>query len=193
MKKSEFLVMISTYAPDIKHYLLSHWPDKDLAEDLAHDCLLQAADLYDRHQYKEDKSLKSWLFCIAYSRLIDHIRRHEMHRRQLHSHQACVREALGWADESPMPMDDPPERSGFKAAYVRQLLRTRFARLPVSDAQRRVLQLRYGERLTYKQIAEKLGEPISTVISRHAYAMRLLRGTFAVVHRQRHEKMRKFS
>ncbi|MDE7150255.1 MAG: hypothetical protein K2O01_07615, partial [Bacteroidales bacterium] len=78
----------------------------------------------------------------------------------------------------------------FRTVYVRQLLQTGFAGLPVSPAQRQLLQLRYVERLTYKQIAVRLQEPLSTVVSRHAYAMRLLRGDFAAAcHRRRKRRI----
>ncbi len=197
MKKEAFLEQASVYAQDLRNYLMSHLNDRETAADLAQDCILQAADLYDRHRYDADKSLKNWLFCMAYSRLVDHIRRQTNSRRHLSMYPDKIREALGW--ESPeadaaswfqtsprlQPFGGKPSTSSFKAAYVRRLLQTGFDGLPVSPAQRRLLQLRYVERLTYKQIATRLNEPLSTVMSRHAYAMRLLRGDYVMVCRRR--------
>lgn len=197
MKKSEFLEQAGGYAQDLRNYLMSHLNDRETADDLAQDCILQAAELYDRNQYDADKSLKNWLFCMAYSRLVDYIRRQETHRRHLRLYPDQIRTALGWerpeAEAQPLhpskpsrPVSCRPPASPFKTAYVRHLLQTGFAGLPVSSAQRRLLQLRYVEHLTYKQIAMRLKEPLSTVMSRHASSIRLLRGDYtAACHRLR--------
>lgn len=185
MKKNDFLALAGTYMPDLKRYLLSYVADEALVEDLAHDCLLQAVDLYDHQRYDENKSLKNWLFCMAYSRLMDYMRKRETCRYKLYFHQDSIRMALGWESSDPYPAEHS-EIDRFRSHYAQTLLRTRFENLPVTIAQRKVLQMRYLERLTYKQIAERLHEPLSTVLSRHTYAMRLLRGMY--MSRRRHRR-----
>ncbi|MDE7150407.1 MAG: sigma-70 family RNA polymerase sigma factor, partial [Bacteroidales bacterium] len=107
MQKNEFLEQAGRYADDLRHYLMSHLKDSEAAEDLAHDCLLQAAELYGRNKYDESKPLKNWLFCMAYSRLVDYIR-HQRNCRRHHSlYPDKIREALGWdipPADTPVPL-----------------------------------------------------------------------------------------
>ena len=196
MEKKEFLEQVSTYTQDLRDYLQSHLHDRETAGDLAHDCVVQAVELYDKDRFDETKSLKNWLFCMAYSRLIDYVRRQENIRRHQTLYPDKIREALGW---EPMPAATPtqtapvpvplPERHPYKTAYARRLLQTRFENLPLSATQRSLLQMRYLERLTYLQIATRLRTPLSTVMSRHACAMRLLRGDYmASSHRRQKQR-----
>lgn len=225
MKKSEFLEQAGGYVQDLRNYLMSYLRDQDTADDLAQDCILQAAELYERGRYDDTRSLKNWLFCMAYSRLVDYLRRQENHRKHLRLYPDQIRMALGWERSEPdvqlwhIPSPLPYQKQlpsqaksknrahfqfqakvlaqvqadgryagvSFQKFYVRHLLQTGFAGLPVSPAQRRLLQLRYVERLTYKQIATRLEEPLSTVMSRHAYAMRLLRGDYVTACHRRHK------
>lgn len=186
MQKNDFLAMAGSYMPDLKRYLRAYGADDALAEDLAHDCLLLAAELYEHQRYDEGKSLKHWMLSTAHSRLVDYKRRQEIHRQNLLFYQDRIRSALGWELSEPHPADRQ-EQDHFKAHYAQTLLQTRFHNLPITVAQRRVLQMRYLDKLTYKQIAERLHLPISTILSRHTYAMRLVRGTY-LSHRLRRRR-----
>lgn len=195
MEKKAFMEQVSAYSQDLRLYLMSHLHDSATADDLAHDCLLQAAELYEQDRFDDSKSLKNWLFCMAYSRLIDHVRRQENYRRHQALYPDKIREALGM--ETPEPEAAPaqtapspqPDNLSLKTAYARRLLQTRFANLPLSAPQRALLKMRYIERLTYRQIATRLHTPMSTVISRHACAIRLLRGDYmATCHRRQQQR-----
>ncbi len=185
---------VGAYTQDLKLYLMSHLHDSAAADDLAHDCLVQAAELYEQDRFDESKSLKNWLFCMAYSRLIDYVRRQENCRRHQTLYPDKIREALGWespaaaAASTQTALSPPSERHALKTAYARRLLQTRFADLPLSSPQRTLLQMRYIERLTYRQIATRLRTPLSTVMSRHACAIRLLRGDYMASHLHRQKQ-----
>ena len=194
MEKKAFMEQVSAYSQDLKFYLMSHLHDNAAADDLAHDCLVQAAELYEQDRFDEGKSLKNWLFCMAYSRLVDYVRRQENYRRHQTLYPDKIREALGWesaaiaaapVQTAPPP---PPERSSYKTSYARRLLQTRFADLPLSPPQRVLLQMRYIEQLTYRQIATRLQVPLSTVISRHARAIHLLRGDYMATYHRRQKQ-----
>ena len=195
MEKKAFMEEVSAYSQDLRNYLMSHLHDSSAADDLAHDCLVQAAELYAQDRFDESKSLKNWLFCMAYSRLIDYVRDLEKCRRHQTLYPDKIREALGMeapetevAPARPVPSPQPDNLSA-KTAYARRLLQTRFANLPLSARQRALLQMRYIERLTYRQIASRLHAPLSTVISRHACAIRLLRGDYvATYHRPQKQR-----
>ena len=194
MEKKEFLEQVSVYTQDLKAYLQSHLHDRETADDLAHDCVVQAAELYEKDRFDETKSLKNWLFCMAYSRLIDHVRRQENVRRHQLLYPDKMREALGWESMSaalPAAQAAPPppsERQPNKTANARRLLQTRFENLPLTPPQRALLQMRYIDRLTYRQIATRLSTPLSTVMSRHACAIRLVRGDYMASSHRRHKQ-----
>ncbi|MDE7091509.1 MAG: RNA polymerase sigma factor [Bacteroidales bacterium] len=194
MEKKAFMEQVSAYSQDLKNYLMSHLHDSAAADDLAHDCLVQAAELYEQDRFDEGKSLKNWLFCMAYSRLIDHVRRLENRQRHQTLYPDKIREALGWepvpsaATPAQAVLSPLPERHAYKTSYARRLLQTRFADLPLSAQQRTLLQMRYIEQLSYRQIASRLHAPLSTVISRHACAIRLLRGDYMASYYRRQQQ-----
>ena len=179
LSREEFMQQAGAYTQDLRNYVYSHLRDHEVSHDLVNDCMLQAADMYDRQMYDPEKSLKNWLFCVAYSRMVDYVRMQARQRLQLNNCPDLIRDELGWSQ-----VDEGWENKlvpgwSSRKLYAKQLISSRFDNLPVSHAQRSVLQLRYLDQLSYKQIASKLNEPLSTVMSRHAYAMRLLRNRYA--------------
>lgn len=102
-------------------------------------------------------SLRVFLFQLARSRALDHMRRE--------------RRRSGLLRQGPIPVpaenDDGSQSNPFLAvvsAEDRTRVRQALAALP--QAQRRVLALSYFDGLTHSEIAEQLGEPLGTVKTR---------------------------
>jgi RNA polymerase sigma-70 factor (ECF subfamily) len=119
--------------------------DRALAEDLLADAFeraLRSRVRYDRRRGSE----KTWLYSIALNLLRDHARR-----------AAAEGRALERAPEAPV-------RDPFAAVEARDELGRALSQL--SGEEREAISLRFGAELTVPEMAEVLGEPLTTVEGR---------------------------
>jgi RNA polymerase sigma-70 factor (ECF subfamily) len=140
--------------------------DAQLAEDMAQEAFLRAWK--NLHSYKPKSPFKNWLYRIATNAALDEIRReHEtvaLENVQLHSRELS------------------PE-TAFAQKEVDQRVQQAVLELP--PASRAVLVLREYEGFSYKEIAESLGIPLGTVMSRLNYARSTLRQRLLLVVEER--------
>jgi len=132
--------------------------DAELAQDAAQDAFIRA--WLHLPAFRPGSSLRNWLYRIAVNAAID------MLRRETKTTDVEI-ETLTLTD-----LHNGPE-----AALVRkeQAAAVQRAIQGLTEASRKVLVLReYGE-LSYKEIAEVLGIPLGTVMSRLNYARRQLK------------------
>lgn len=114
-----------------------------------------------------ESSFKTWLLRIVHNKALDHLR----------SRRVRLAARLDADDERPAPAalvpatDGRPERS-LDRAELRERLERAIAELPPD--QRAVFALYASGELTYGQIAEIVGVPIGTVMSRIFHARRRL-------------------
>jgi RNA polymerase sigma factor (sigma-70 family) len=132
--------------------------NRDLSKDAVQETFIKAWKA--RSQFDPDRDLEPWLARIAERVAIDILRR-EARRRH---------EGLETADPSHPDLISPPPSAdrAYEVAEVRQAVET----LPYHECE--VIRLRYFERLTYPEIAERLGIPVGTVKSRSFSAHRRL-------------------
>jgi RNA polymerase sigma-70 factor (ECF subfamily) len=123
--------------------------DRALADDLAQEALLKAVRC--ANQLREPERLRSWLFGIMANCWRDHLRA----RRPTVDIDALDDDCFGG--------DETPESSCARAQVVARV-RAAVARLP--NGQRQVLTLVDLEEFSYAEVAEILGIPIGTVMSR---------------------------
>lgn len=132
--------------------------DANLADDLAQETLAKALGRMD--QLRDVAILESWLFAILNNGWRDHLRARREH--------VDVEEL----DEMVLAHDDGPEH-----LYARRqaTLRVRSAIATLPMAQRQVLTLVDIEECSYAQVAQVLGVPVGTVMSRLSRARQALR------------------
>lgn len=130
--------------------------DVQLAEDMAQEAFLRAWK--NLHSYKPKSPFRNWLYRIATNAALDVIRR---------DRQTVALESVQLRDEEMSP----------ETALVQKEMgeRVQQAILELPPASRAVLILREYEGLSYKEIAETLGVPLGTVMSRLNYARTTLR------------------
>jgi RNA polymerase sigma factor (sigma-70 family) len=139
-------------------YLRSLLADPGLAEEVLQDTLFAAWT--GAAGYGGRASVRAWLLGIARRRAHDAQR-----RRTIRAVDAVALE--------PLPDPDPEPESLAVAAAERQALRAALERLTPSH--REVLVLNFVQELPYRDIADVLGVPIGTVMSRLHLAKRALR------------------
>src|SRR4051794_14812965 len=156
MRDDDFERLYAAEAQGLFGFLAYRTGDRALAEDLLADTFeraLRSRGRFDRRR----GSAKTWLYAIALNLLRDHARRAAAEGRAL--------ERVGPAPPAgPGPGDAVEHRD-----VVQRALTT------LSAEEREAIALRFGAELTVPEIAEALGEPLTTVEGRVYRALRKLR------------------
>lgn len=153
--------IVDAYAARVHGLVLAQCGDRDLAEEIVQSTFCTVASKLSG--YVESGRFEAWLFRIAVNRLRDEQRRR---RRQASPTDDAILGVRAAPDG-----DRAAERS--ERDEQRRRLRSALARL--ADADQRVVHLRHVGGLSFREIAEVLGEPLGTVLARHHRALRKLR------------------
>ncbi|HWT22891.1 MAG TPA: RNA polymerase sigma factor [Solirubrobacteraceae bacterium] len=155
--QDDFERLYAAEAPGLFSFLAYRTGDRALAQDLLADAFeraLRARGRFDRRKGSE----RTWLYAIALNVLRDHARRDAAHAR---------------ASERLVPVPEGGLDSRLEAVEDRDELARALAKL--SDEEREAIALRFGAELTVPEIAETLGEKLTTVEGRVYRALRKLR------------------
>ena len=154
MRDADFDRIYRQEAQGLYGFLAYRTGDTALAEDLLADTFeraLRARRGFDRRRGTE----RNWLYAIALNLLRDHARR-----------SAAAERALERTGPAATSVDPPP----FEARdAVQRALHV------LSPEEREAIALRFGAELTVPEMAEALGEPLTTVEGRVYRALRKLR------------------
>jgi RNA polymerase sigma-70 factor (ECF subfamily) len=156
MRDDEFERLYAAEAGPLFSFLAYRTGDRALAEDLLADAFeraLRARRRFDRRKASE----KTWLYAIALNCLRDHARR-----------QAAESRAMSRAGGSEVATE-----AGVAGVEDRDLVQRALATL--SAEEREAIALRFGAELSNPEIAEVLGESLTTVEGRVYRALRKLR------------------
>jgi RNA polymerase sigma-70 factor (ECF subfamily) len=138
------------------------------AEDLVQDALVKA--MRAREQYESGTNLKAWLFKILTNTFINKYRRGGLERVVLDGPDADPL-ADGWVSAASMRALRDPESQALRAIVEDEIQRA-LDELP--EEYRLAVVLSDVEELSYKEIAEVMGCPVGTVMSRLHRGRRLL-------------------
>jgi RNA polymerase sigma-70 factor (ECF subfamily) len=144
-----FALIVSVHQERLNALVYHILQDRDATQDVVQDALLRAYRALP--QFRGEATLGTWLYRIAYTAAMDHLR-----RQGRHPELVC---------EDPLPFaaaaadDDHAEQTGLRDAIAQAL-----ATLPPD--QRLTLLLVDREDLTYRQVAAIMGVSLGTVCSR---------------------------
>ena len=141
-------------APAVRRYLFTMCGDWHEASDLAQEAMLKAWRSRERFDGRAD--VRTWAFAIARNNYLDHRRKRSRRPRE----EAIAADHVA---DRPGPAEGASQNELFDAVGAA------VARLP--QAQREVVALRAGQALTFRQIADVLGIPVTTAKSRMQYAL----------------------
>src|SRR5688572_25361419 len=142
--------------------------EQSTAEDLVHDTIVKAVRA--RDQYKAGTNLKAWLLRILTNTFINRHRRGGLERDVLEGPDAGPL-AERWIGASTMRAMRDPEHEAL-APLVEQEVRAALDSLP--EHFRLAIVLSDVEGLSYKEIADTMGCPVGTVMSRLHRARKML-------------------
>jgi len=140
------------------------------AEDLVQDALVKA--LRARDQYQSGTNLKAWLLKILKNTFINRYRRSGLERNVLEGPDSDPL-ADGWIGAATLRGMREPEAQALRPALEREI---GAALDTMPEEFRTVVVLADVEELSYREIADVLGCPIGTVMSRLHRGRRLLKG-----------------
>lgn len=151
--------LVGAYARRVYGLLRSRGCDRARAEEITQSVFVTVARVLGQGQYKEQGRFDSWLFRVAMNRLRDDARARK--RRATHP----LGDAASALPAAPIQASGPNEAAGGLHAALEGL----------SPSDREVIELRHRADMSFKQIAELLGQPLGTVLARHHRALRKLR------------------
>jgi RNA polymerase sigma factor (sigma-70 family) len=156
MRDEDFERLYAAEAQALFGFLAYRTGDRALAEDLLADTFERA--LRSRKRYDRRRGpAKAWLYAIALNLLRDHVRR-----------VAAAERAVERIGPGAAAVDSP-------GAAIEDRDTVQRALRVLSDEEREAISLRFGAELTVPEMAEALGEPLTTVEGRVYRALRKLR------------------
>ena len=153
-------IIVDAYAYRVFALLRSKCNNEDLAEEITQSTFCTIAAKLP--EYTETGKFEPWLFRIAMNRLRDEMRRRKRHAVPMENEMIGVL-TKGTIDER---SDNDNEAQIYR-------LREAVRMLPSSDQD--IIHMRHAAGMSYKQIAEALGEPLGTVLARQHRALIKLR------------------
>jgi len=157
-----FDILLNRYKSSVHSYIYYIVRDKDLTEDIFQETFVKAIVTIKQGRYSETGKFKAWIMRIAHNLIIDNFRQ-ERNENTISNDEVDVdlfndtRLCDGNAE------DEMVQNQVF--ADVRKLVR----HLP--DNQREVLEMRYYQDMSFKEIAEVTGVSINTALGRMRYAI----------------------
>jgi RNA polymerase sigma-70 factor (ECF subfamily) len=161
MHERDVARMYADHAQEVFSFLAYRTGDRALAEDLLADTFERVLTARRGHDPRRG-SAKTWLLAIAANLLTDHLRR-----------QAAEQRAL---ERAPVPAASRgPDAADPRLGLIddRDELAAGLASLPAEE--REALALRFGADLAMREIADVVGEPLTTVDGRVRRGLRHLR------------------
>ena len=150
--------LVGLYARRVYALARSRRLSPEMAEEITQSVFVTLASKLSTGQYDERGRFESWLFRVAMNRVRDEARRRTRHATP--SDPAT----FGSLESAAAPERDDTEARALREAMDR-----------LSDADREVVELRHHGQMSFKQIAELLGEPMGTLLARHHRALKKLR------------------
>ena len=157
-----FDVLLNRYKSSLHSYIYYIVRDRDLTEDVFQETFVKAIVTIKQGRYSETGKFKAWIMRIAHNLIIDNFRQ-ERNENTISNDEVDVdlfndiRLCDGTAE------DEMVQNQVY--ADVKKLVR----HLP--DNQREVLEMRYYQDMSFKEIAKVTGVSINTALGRMRYAI----------------------
>src|SRR6266498_4750707 len=169
IREAQFEALVLPHL-DVLHYAaLRLTKDESAAQDLVQETFLRAYRAL--HQLTQEQSCRAWLMKIMTNIWLNHLQKQRREGLQLDIYELDLphEEAALWSQHS---LPEAPESAARRKQFCEDLDQA-LQQLP--EAFRIVVILADVEGLSYKEVAEALGCPMGTVMSRLYRARQLLR------------------
>lgn len=165
-ENNAFDVLLQRHQGRVFSYIMNIVKDKDLADDLFQETFVKAIVTINQGRYTENGKFPAWITRIAHNLIIDYFRQ-EKSLAQLSCDDGNVN-ILNRKELSDETIEDSIVRE-----QILNDVRLLVGQLP--PLQREVLEMRYYQDMSFKEIAENTGVSINTALGRMRYAILNLR------------------
>jgi len=159
--QTAYKYLLNFFWGDVYRFLLAKCQDDNEAEDLTIKTFSKAFDKIELYDSKY--AFKNWILTISSNLYIDHLRSQKKHIKGVELENENI---LKIVDETPSPEDKLIQEQHLAELlkYIKKL----------KPHYREVINLRYFQEYTYKEIAEELGEPLNNIKVKLLRARKLL-------------------
>ncbi len=157
-----FDILLDRHKQVVYSYIYYTVRNRELAEDIFQETFIKAIVTIKQGRYTETGKFRAWISRIAHNLIIDHFRQKK-------------NENTVSNDEAPVDLlNNPSLCDGTIEDEIVRLQITSDIRKLISylpDSQREVLEMRYYQDLSFKEIADQTGVSINTALGRMRYAI----------------------
>lgn len=157
-----FEVLLNRHKDRVFSYIFMMVKNRELAEDLFQETFFKVIQSLKKNKYTDNGRFVSWAMRIAHNMVIDHFRREK--NLNTVSNDSKDYDLFGLLSIFDNPHEDTIINEQI-LADVKRLIQE----LPTD--QREVLEMRYYQELSFKEIAEITGVGINTALGRMRYAI----------------------
>ena len=161
--QSAFRYLLNTFWTDVYHYQLKRNKNENDAEDITIQTFSRAFDKIDT--FMDKYIFKTWLITISKNIHIDSLRKKNI-SIEADTSEIQEKEIYQIADEGPTPEDTIITEQNL-AKLLRDIKQ-------IKPKYQEVIQLRYFQELSYREISEQINEPINNVKVKLLRAKKLL-------------------
>ena len=165
-KNEAFDILLKRHQERVFNYILRIVKNEDVANDIFQETFVKAILTIKQGRYTENGKFPAWISRIAHNLIIDHFRQEKSENHQsadLDDVDVLNRKELCEATIEDVLISD----------QIREDVKHLIRELP--PLQREVLNMRYYQNLSFKEIAEMTGVSINTALGRMRYAILNLR------------------
>ena len=163
-----FAALVERYVSPIYKFSYRYVRNGPDAEDIAQETFLRVWK--NLKKFDQSKNFRTWLFAVAKNASLDFLKK----KRTLSFSQISEEDDAVEAVLAPYIAVADTASAIFDQGIVKDHLDAALADLP--PRYRNVMTMRYHDNLKFREIAERLHEPVDTVKSRHRRGLTLLRG-----------------
>ena len=163
---SAFEVLLSRHKQSLFSYILYVVRNRDLADDIFQDTFIKAISTIKQDKYTENGKFRAWITRIAHNLIIDYF------RQERNENTVSNDDYEFDLFNNPKLCDDTIEATLVKTQVlddVKKLVEF----LP--ESQREVLNMRYYQDMSFKEIGDRTGVSINTALGRMRYAIMNMR------------------
>lgn len=154
--------LLSRHRKNVYNYIFFLIKNREMAEDVFQDTFVKAIVNIKQGRYIENGKFKAWIMRIAHNLIIDYFRL-ERNENTISNDEMEV-DLLNDAALCDITVED-------KIIWAQVLKDVKRLVEYLPDSQREVLEMRYYQDLSFKEIADQIGISINTALGRMRYAI----------------------
>ena len=157
-----FDALLLRHKTNLFGYIIQRVKDRDLADDIFQETFVKAITTIRQGRYNEEGKFSAWICRIARNLIVDYFRQEKT--------EASVSTDDGTVDIlNRKELADETVEDAIIDLQIEEDVRRLVGQLP--QEQRRVLEMRYYEGVSFEEFAEQTGVSISTALGRMRYAI----------------------